>query len=59
MQEYLRKKVKYKINGFVGTCTAYAVYDDGRTLLFLEGIDTTGRPIEHWIDINYSELIEE
>lgn len=58
MQEWLQKRVKYVINGYVGIVTAYAVYDNGRTMLLVEGIDTTGRPIEMWIDIIYAEIVE-
>lgn len=58
MHEWLQKKVKYTRNGYVGVVTAYAIYDDGRTLLLVEGIDTTGRPIEWWVDINYAEIVE-
>ncbi len=58
MEMWLNKKVKYTVNGYVGKVTAYSVYDDGRTLLLVEGIDTTGRPIEWWININYAEIVE-
>ena len=58
MREWLNKQVKYTITGFVGVVTAYAVYQNGRKMLLLEGIDTTGRPIEWWIDLQNAEIVE-
>lgn len=58
MEKWLNKKVKYTVNGYVGTVTAYAVYNDGNEMLLVEGIDITGRPIEWWIDTLYAEIVE-
>lgn len=58
MRRWLNKKVKYTINGYVGVVTAYAEYANGQERLLVEGIDTTGRPIEWWIDTRYAEIVE-
>ncbi|MBQ7563909.1 MAG: hypothetical protein IJT16_07965 [Lachnospiraceae bacterium] len=44
-------KKKDKITGFIGTVTGKAEYYDGRRTQYLvEGIDSTGRPVEWWFD---------
>lgn len=49
--EFIGKLYIKKTTGFKGTCTAYAIYENGRKMLLLEALDTTGRPIEGWYDI--------
>lgn len=56
--DWFNKQVEDIITGYVGTVTAYAVYADGREMLLLESIDTTGRPIEWWVDVKRAEVVE-
>jgi hypothetical protein len=49
-------KVKESITGFVGTVTARCVYLDDDPRLLVEAVDTTGRPIEHWIKESRAEV---
>lgn len=54
--DWLNKKVKYTVNGYIGTVTAYAIYSNGQEQILVEGIDTAGRPIEWWINTQYAEI---
>ena len=56
--DWLNKKVKYTVTGFVGVVTGFAIYANGRECLLLEANDNTGRPIEWWIDTKFAEVIE-
>lgn len=49
---YIGKKFKDTVTDFVGTCTGYWMTATGNDRILLEGIDTTGRPIDFWIDID-------
>ena len=44
----LGTKVKDNVTGFVGTVTARCEYLNGEPRVAVEGLDTTGRPIEVW-----------
>lgn len=57
-ERYMKQRIRYITTGFEGVCTAVAFYADGRVLLLLEANDSTGRPIEHWIDRQYAEFAE-
>lgn len=59
MEKWLNKKVRYTTTGFVGKCTAVALYSTGKISLLLEANDTTGRPIEYWITSEYAKIIGE
>ena len=50
MDLWLGKQVKDTLTGYSGKVTAVALYLTGETRLLVEGIDTTGRPIEWWLD---------
>lgn len=50
MDLWLGKEVKDTLTGYIGKVTAVALYITSETRLLVEGIDTTGRPIEWWID---------
>ena len=52
----LGAKVKDSVTGFVGTVTARCEYLDDDPRLLTEGIDNTGRPIEHWIKESRAEV---
>ena len=43
-------EVTDRTTGYSGKITAYTVYDIGMVLYLVECIDTTGRPIEEWIN---------
>jgi hypothetical protein len=47
---YLMDGVRDSITGYEGTVTARAEYKGDRKLYLVESIDSTGRPIEHWIE---------
>lgn len=57
MSEFLGKRVKDKITGYTGIVTAYCVYlyEGGKVLV--EWIDSTGRPIEWWFNIQRIEVL--
>ena len=55
--DWFNKQVEDTVTGYVGTVTAYAEYADGRELLLVESIDTTGRPIEWWLDVKRAEVV--
>lgn len=59
MEKWLNKKVKDTVTGYVGTITAYAVYANGEERILAESVDTTGRPIEWWIDTKRAEIVEQ
>lgn len=46
----LGQKVKDSITGFVGTVTARCEYVTSPVHVLVEGIDSTGRPIERWFE---------
>lgn len=53
-----RTKVRDKITGYTGEITAVGYYFDYEPRRFLiEGIDSTGRPIEYWVREDRIELI--
>lgn len=56
--EWFNKRVKDTVTGYVGTVTAYAVYANGEERILVESIDTTGRPIEWWLDVKRAEVVE-
>lgn len=45
----LGEKVRDKITHYFGIITARAEYLDNNRSYLVEGKDSTGRPIEHWI----------
>ena len=56
--DWFKKQVEDIVTGYVGTVTGYAVYADGRELLLVESVDTTGRPIEWWHDVKRAEVVD-
>lgn len=52
INDIINKRCKDEVTGFEGTCTACARYLTGNDRVLIEGIDTTGRPIEEWFDID-------
>lgn len=60
MQITLGKKVKDRINGYEGIVTAITSYlNNSPNRAMVEATDTTGRPIEWWIDVDRLELKED
>ena len=55
----LGKKVKSSITNLIGTVTCVAYYLTSNTKVLVECIDTTGRPIEWWADLERIEVIKE
>lgn len=51
LNELLGKTVEDTETGMSGKVTAFACYATGHESVLLSALDTTGRPIEHWIDI--------
>ena len=51
-ENYLGKKYKDTVTNFVGTCTGYWIRANGTDRILLEDIDTTGRPIDFWVDVD-------
>lgn len=56
---YLGMTVKDKESNYKGKVTAITKYLYGQDKVMVESIDTTGRPIEWWYDIDRVELIKE
>ena len=48
---------KDPVTGFSGEITGYWISKTGSDRVLLEGIDTTGRPIDFWADLERIELI--
>lgn len=55
--DWLNKKVRYKITGFEGVVTGYAVYNTGNECVLIESLDNSGRPFEYWANIKFIEVI--
>ena len=47
----LGKKVKDTVTGFEGEVTAYVMYKTGADRVMVEGVNSTGRPVERWSDV--------
>lgn len=56
--DLLGKKVKCSITDLVGTVTSVAYYLTSNTKVLVECTDTTGRPIEWWVDLERVKVIE-
>jgi hypothetical protein len=41
----------HRFSGFQGTVTAHSTYITGELYVRLEGVDTTGRPVETWENV--------
>ena len=52
----LGQTVKDNVTGFVGKVTARCEYLSGQPRVMAVGIDSTGRPIEYWIDESCAEV---
>lgn len=57
METWLGIHVKDDVTGYSGKVTAVAVYATGETRLLVENIDSTGRPVEWWLDATRCEAI--
>lgn len=55
----LGTKVKDQITKFSGIVTARTVFLNSEPRIMVEGMDTTGRPIEWWFDEERLEEIKE
>ena len=51
------KHAKDAVTGVFGEITGYWISKTGSDRVLLEGIDTTGRPIDFWADLERIELI--
>ncbi|MGN0180388.1 MAG: hypothetical protein ACI4DY_13275 [Monoglobaceae bacterium] len=58
MEKWLNKYVQDTITGYTGIVTAYAVYANDVARLLVEALDTTGRPIECWVEVERAEIIQ-
>lgn len=57
---YYGVTVKDTITGYVGRATAVATYwDTERVAYRVEGIDSTGRPVDDWIDSERLEVVDD
>lgn len=57
---YFGDKVKDMATGYIGRVTAKCDYYNEKPSQYLvENIDTTGRPIEQWVDSTRLKLIKE
>ena len=54
----LGSKVKDLITGYEGTVTAKTEYLHRESMYLVESVDTTGRPIEWWVDKNRLKVVE-
>lgn len=55
--EFIGKTGRDTVTGFQGLITGYWISQTGCDRLLLEGIDTTGRPVDFWADRERIELI--
>ncbi len=55
--DYIGKIGRDTVTGFHGTITGYWISKTGSDRLLLENVDTTGRPVEFWADLERIELI--
>jgi hypothetical protein len=44
--------------GMVGKVTAFACYATRYKTVLLSGLDTTGRPIEHWVELQRIDSLQ-
>lgn len=57
--EFLGKKAQDKETGYTGIVTAYCVYAYAPTAFLLEAVDSTGRPIEWWVNISRMKILDD
>lgn len=55
--EFIGKLGKDTVTGLEGKITGYWISMTGGDRILLESMDTTGRPVEQWIDVERLELI--
>lgn len=55
----LKQKVKDNLTGYEGIVTGFAMYATQSAKILVEAVDSTGRPIEWWVDAERIELIKE
>ena len=53
------KKYRDRITGFAGVCTGKVEYQSEEQRILLEGVDSTGRPVEQWVCLSRVESVEE
>lgn len=58
ISDRLGYEARDKITGYTGKIVAYAVYITGEQSVLVAGLDTTGRPIEEWINTERIDLID-
>ena len=56
-KELIGKCAEDTISGFSGEITGYWISKTGSDRVLLEGLDTTGRPVEFWADLERINLI--
>lgn len=54
----LGTKAKDKQTGFVGSITARVEYLYDTPQVLLEGVDSTGRPCDYWVNESRIEFVE-
>ncbi len=56
-RELIKKNGRDIVTGLEGTITGYWISMTGSDRVLLESMDTTGRPVEQWVDVERLELI--
>ena len=56
-RELIEKNGRDIVTGLEGTITGYWISMTGSDCVLLESMDTTGRPVEQWIDVERLEFI--
>lgn len=59
LNDLLGKTVEDTETGMVVKVTAFACYATGYKTILLSGLDTTGRPIEHWAELGRIGKLQE
>lgn len=54
----LGDKVRDKVNGYVGTVTGLVQYAYSADCAQVDSIDTTGRPVSMWIELDRLEVVD-
>ena len=59
LKDLMGSKVRDNITDYEGTVTGFASYRSGINQVLVEGTDTTGRPIEWWVDVERISKVHE
>lgn len=56
-KELIGRQAKNIVTGFSGEITGYWIGKTGSDRVLLEAVNTTGSPVEFWVDLERIELI--